>query len=105
MQRLLKFKGQTLLKRAAMNVLVKHLSPKDVVNIKNQFEKLDVHQNGYLLYEDLERAVKDSGFNLSRKEMDQLLKEVDFEKNNKIKYTEFLAATIDTQELLTEAKL
>jgi hypothetical protein len=35
MQRLLKFKGQTLLKRAAMNVLVKHLSPKDVVNIKN----------------------------------------------------------------------
>lgn len=88
-----------------MNVLVKHLSAKDVVNIKNQFERLDVHQNGYLLYEDVERAVKDSGFSLSRKEMDRLLQEVDFERNNIIKYTEFLAATIDTKVLLTEARL
>jgi Ca2+-binding EF-hand superfamily protein len=45
-----------------MNVLVKHLAPKDVVSFKNQFEKLDTQGNGYLSYMDLEQAIKNAGF-------------------------------------------
>jgi Ca2+-binding EF-hand superfamily protein len=53
-----------------LNVLVKHLAPHDVKNLTAEFEKLDVQQNGYLLFEDLERAVKNSGFKTSKSEID-----------------------------------
>ena len=37
--------------------------------------------------------------------MEHMIREIDFERNKKIKYTEFLAASIDTSKFLTEARL
>lgn len=88
-----------------MNVLVTHLAPREVKYLNDEFEKLDVQQNGYLQYDDLRDAVKNSGFDISNKEMDQILKEIDFERNKKIKYSEFLAASIDTSKFLTDSRL
>ena len=64
-ERLIKFKGQTLLRRAAMNVLVTHLAPREVKYLNDEFEKLDINQNGFLTYDEMKDAVKNSGFNLS----------------------------------------
>ena len=43
--------------------------------------------------------------NLSNKEIDKVMKEVDHADNQKINYSEFLAATLAAKEVLTDAKL
>jgi Ca2+-binding EF-hand superfamily protein len=38
-------------------------------------------------------------------ELDSIIKEVDYHGNNRINYTEFLAATISVKKILTNEKL
>ena len=42
---------------------------------------------------------------MSAKEIKEIVNQVDYGDNNKINYTEFLAATIDTSKFLTENRL
>lgn len=43
-----KFRGQSLLKKAAMNVLVKHLDGGQIRDLKTEFQKLDTNKSGFL---------------------------------------------------------
>ena len=42
---------------------------------------------------------------MSEEEIQSIVKELDFAENKKINYSEFIAATINTQEFLTDQKL
>lgn len=42
---------------------------------------------------------------MTEKEIQSVIKEIDYRGNNKINYTEFLAATISIKKFLTEEKL
>ena len=42
---------------------------------------------------------------MSSKEIHDIVKEIDYMDNQKINYSEFLAATINTAEFLTDQKL
>ena len=44
-----------------MNVLVKHLDPKRISNLKFEFEKLDNDNSGFLEANELRQALKNSG--------------------------------------------
>lgn len=44
--KLREFKGSSLLKRAALNLLVKMLSPNDVETLRGQFQKIDTDNSG-----------------------------------------------------------
>ena len=50
-----------MLRKAAMNVLVKHLDPKRISNLKFEFEKLDNDNSGFLEANELRQALKNSG--------------------------------------------
>lgn len=47
-ENLRKFKGKSMLRKAAMNVLVKHLQPASIQRLKAEFEKLDTDNSGFL---------------------------------------------------------
>ena len=46
-----------MLKRAAVNVLVKHLEAHQVQKLKEEFEKLDTDHSGFLEVQELEAAI------------------------------------------------
>ena len=99
------YRGQSLLKKAAMNVLVKHLGPLQISTLKAEFEKIDRDFSGFLEVSELEQAIQNANFNMSQEEIANIVKELDFAENKKINYSEFIAATINAAEFLTEDKL
>jgi len=100
-----KFKGSSILKKAALNVLVKMLKPKDIEHLKNEFMKVDNDNSGFIEYQELEKAIKAANFKMTEAELQRIIKEIDYADNHKINYTEFLAATIHVQNFLTKERL
>ena len=95
-----------MLKKAAMNVLVKHLDGSQISDLKKEFQKLDTNKSGFLERSNLRTVLmnyrQDS---LDSKTVTQLIEEVDFAGNNKINYSEFLAATIEANDVMTQERL
>jgi Ca2+-binding EF-hand superfamily protein len=48
MNQLRQFKGSSTLKRAALNLFVKMLNPVDVENLRQQFQKIDSDNSGFI---------------------------------------------------------
>lgn len=105
LQRMNSYRGQSLLKKAAVNVLVKHLEANQVMKLKQEFEKLDEDHSGFLEVKELETVIKNSNMNLGQEEINNIIKELDFADNKRINYSEFLAATINVAEYLSEERL
>lgn len=78
-----------------MNILVKHLDSKQLSHLQSQFEKIDDDKSGFLEFEEIKAVIEQSGSSLSQSEIEKIIKEIDFAGNNKINYSEFLAATIE----------
>lgn len=48
MKKLRDFKGSSTLKKAALNVLVKMLNPKDIEGLRQEFQKIDTDNSGII---------------------------------------------------------
>ena len=66
---------------------------------------LDTDKSGFLEYHELEVAISNSKFICSGNELKKIMKELDYAKNDKISYSEFIAASIDVSQFLTKEKL
>ena len=88
-----------------MNVLVKHLNPKEIEGFRADFEKLDKDKSGYLEYHELLSAINDSQYKMDILDLNSIIKELDYAKDDRISYTEFIAASIDVSKFLTKEKL
>ena len=88
-----------------MNVMVKHLSSKQIKDLETEFGKLDNDGSGTLEIEELQRAIENAKMNISEAEIRQIIKEIDYAENGKINYSEFISATINTKDFLTEDRL
>ena len=104
-QRMKKYQGESLLKKAAMNIFVEFLSPKEVFKLKKEFEKIDTDHSGFLEFEEIVQAVSDAGLNYSREEITKIIENLDFSGNKRVNYGEFIAASIDLQSYLTEERV
>ena len=67
------YRGQSVLKRAAMNVLVKQLAPKQIDSLKKEFEKMDKDFSGFVEVGELEQALMAANFSLSAKEVKEII--------------------------------
>lgn len=70
--------------------------------MRREFEKIDVDNSGTIEILELENAVRKSSINLTEEEIKQILNELDYSKDKTINYTEFIAATIQIQNFLTD---
>jgi len=105
LENLMKFKGTSTLKKAAMNLFVKISNAKEFESLREQFEKLDENNTGNLDAEELSKALRKSSLDLPDDEVEKIIKEIDLAGNNMINYSEFLAATMTTRKLLNENRL
>jgi len=81
------------------------LAPSEIEALNEQFKVLDTENTGFIDANELASAMKSSKLNLSDREVDVIMNEVDYAGNQKINYSEFLAATCVARDFLTEAKL
>jgi Ca2+-binding EF-hand superfamily protein len=68
------------------------LNPSDVESLRQQFQRIDTDNSGFIEANELQAALKDKSAQAS--ELQAILKELDYNGNEKINYSEFLVATI-----------
>lgn len=99
------YRGQSLLKKAAVNVLVKHLEADQIAKLREEFEKIDTDHSGFIEVAELEQIIRQSDLQMGQDEIQNIIKELDFAENKRINYSEFIAATINVSEYLSEERL
>lgn len=105
LERLREYKGVSALKKAAMNILVKMADNKDIEHLRDMFMKMDTDTTGYISAKELRTALNDANIKIDDQELEKIICEVDYHGNNRINYSEFLAATISVKKILTDEKL
>lgn len=103
--RLGEYKGVSILKKAAMNMLVKMVDREKIRDLKQQFAEVDKDNTGEISAEELKQAIKQADLHMTSDQIEQIISEVDYFGNHKINYSEFLAATLDVKAFLNDDKL
>ena len=103
--RLRSFKGVSTFKKAAMNLLVKTATEEEVQDLRAQFQAIDTDGTGMIKAQELHDILMQKRMNVSDAEINEMISQMDYHNNKKINYSEFLAATIDVQNFLTESRL
>lgn len=91
------------LKKLALLVIAHQSSTSEVAALKRIFTKSDKNNDGSLTLSELHEAL--SFMNITEDELTSIFKGLDVDQSGKISYTEFLAATIETQGKVDEGKL
>jgi calcium-dependent protein kinase len=101
-ERLKKFQAPRRLQSEFMLFLSNFVNSEDINKIKDTFEAIDVDYSGWISLEELKEALK--GFENTER-IEEIMKNIDFDKNGEINYSEFLAATIDRKHLESEENM
>ena len=103
--RLKSFKGVSTLKKAAMNLLVKTAGETEVHELRMAFQQIDTDGTGLIKAEELQAILTQKHMQASSEEIAEIIHQIDYHDNKMINYSEFLAATIDTKNFLTDSRL
>jgi len=57
-QKLMKFKGESLFKKAAMNILVKMATEEEILELKRQFEAIDTNRSGTIQIKEIKAWIQ-----------------------------------------------
>ena len=104
-ENLKKYRGQSSLRKAAMNMLIKMIQPKEMEALRQEFHKIDKDNSGFIELNELKEAIKKAAFEISDEEIDKIIANLDYDDNKKINYSEFLSATIQADKYLTREKI
>lgn len=109
-QKLRKQRASSMLTREALKIIVKHL-PSDAIeelNVRSRqhfFNYLDPQSTGFITSAGLREALSRSGYNFAVDEIEDIIKKHDFMGKGRIKYSDFLLATLDRRNMLDEENL
>lgn len=92
------------LKRVALMVIAHKSTTKEIGILRKIFQKYDTVRDGQLSYDEFKAALSDSGM-YNDEDYRQIFDAVDLDGTGKIRYTEFLAATIEAQGAISEERL
>ena len=88
-----------------MNLLVKTASDEEVKELRATFQAIDKDGTGMIRAVELHDVLKSKQMGVSNSQIDEMIGQIDYHNNGKINYSEFLAATIDVRNFLTESRL
>lgn len=90
-------------RKLALNVVAKKSTSKEIIALRKVFEEFDVENDGTITLQEFTTALSSSDY--SEEEIKAIFQKVDVNKNDVINYTEFLAATLETQGAIEEYRL
>ena len=94
------FKKMTLL------FIASRLDENEINHLKKTFEAFNLKKDGQISYDELKKGLKELNCQrITDEELCELFKSIDVDKNGKIDYTEFLAATMQKKMYLKEERL
>ena len=94
----------TKMQQAAMTAIAVQAGPDDIKELKEIFLAIDKNGDGSLSFEEIEEGLKRLKINDWEQILDNL-KQADTDKSGNIDYTEFIAATLDSQIFMREEYL
>ena len=108
-KRISRYKTYNKFKQAILTFIASRLNSEETKKIRNIFCNIDEDKKGFITYEDFTKYIINE-CNLddlieNEEELKKSFKSVDVDHNNKIDYTEFLAANLDEKTFLKEEKL
>ncbi len=104
-QALKAYSGYSKLKKVALNLLLQNADEADIKRLQESFLDLDKEHTGLITCEDLKACLKNEGYDMPAVELESLTRGVNYNGDEYINYTEFLAATVSTKRFLTEENL
>ncbi|CAG9332435.1 unnamed protein product [Blepharisma stoltei] len=104
LKRLRQYQVKGRLKKEIMKIIVRILEPEDIQNLKEVFENLDTGHNGYITYKDLEKGLSTIGVT-DASEIEQIWSCAETTIKGRLRYSDFLAATLNRKSALTESTL
>ena len=94
------------LKKISLLFIASRLDENEIINLKKYFEAFDKCKDGQITFEELEQGLTQLKSNkLTENDLKELFNLIDADKNGKIDYTEFLAATIQKYNYLRNERL
>ena len=77
----------------------------ELKKLRKIFYKIDLNLDGKLSKEELYVAYQEAGINISKEELDNIIKTIDFDGNGSIEYEEFIRVTLAKEQLFTDVNL
>lgn len=105
LKRLKSYRAPTKLQHEVLSFLTRNLDTSERIKIKDVFRNITSKSSGDLTFADLEEAFNETGIEGATEHIEELKKCLNFDKDGKIKYTDFLVATINKNEALTDANI
>ena len=104
-EKLKQYQNIPKLKKNILTFIVNKFCNKDIHNLKNIFEELDVNKKGKLTYEEFKNGlIKLSIDNIKDEDIQKIFNK-DIDNTSKIDYIEFLAISLNHKNYLTEENL
>lgn len=107
MNNLRTFSGASKLKQAALAFIASHLTRDDERrDLDKIFKEIDIDGDGNLSKEEILLGYeKHFGIPISEEQVDDMFRRIDLDGNGTIDYTEFVMATMEEQNLITDQRL
>jgi serine/threonine protein kinase len=77
----------------------------ELKRLRQIFYKIDLNLDGKISKEELYLAYKDAGIQISKEELEKIIKSIDFDGNGSIEYEEFIRVTLPKDQLFTDINL
>ena len=77
----------------------------ELKKLRKIFYKIDLNLDGKISKEELFFAYKEAGINITREELENIIKSIDFDGNGSIEYEEFIRVTLSKEQLFTDINL
>ena len=89
-----------------MLFIASRIGDKEISELKEVFKAFDKNNDGQIDLEEFKKGLKEiKSQNFSEQEISEFFSSIDTDKNNKIDYTEFLAATLEKKTYLQKERL
>jgi calcium-dependent protein kinase len=95
-----KFKAKSVLMQESLKIVIKHLSSSQISSLRIAFQEIDSENDGFITASSLKKAMKANGFHLASEEIDQVVKNCSYIGEGRIKFSDFLLATLNRKALL-----
>ena len=94
------------IKKISLFFIASRLDENEIVHLKKIFEAFDKKKDGQISFDELKQGlIQIKSKHINENDVFELFKVIDADKNGKIDYTEFLAATIQKQNYLIKERL